>query len=270
MLLAWMAGRNAHWVLVVRGVTCRTATAHEDGLWSGPLRASDIGPTSRVPNWQSPVSLLSRVLAACLLVIVPAGCAGIKAHDARLRNAVEDGWERVQASRGLNVSVRDGCRPRPPAVAGRGPGRPGRRGAAAGGSSSDPIRARRGPRPGGVVLSRRPGLANRIAGRGAGLVSRCGDSRRAGPRRPGRLAARPGRRDPQSRSRTADPARPGQRQPARVATRTGARSWRRRDSRFAARPRICSPSGSATCAWRTTIGSREWITFIARTAWECR
>jgi len=43
-----------------------------------------------------------------LLIMVPAGCADIKARDARLRNAIEDGWERVEANRGLNVSFETG------------------------------------------------------------------------------------------------------------------------------------------------------------------
>ncbi|MFI5458911.1 MAG: esterase/lipase family protein [Isosphaerales bacterium] len=40
---------------------------------------------------------------ACLLIIAPAGCTDIKARDPRLRNAIEDGWERVEANHGLNV-----------------------------------------------------------------------------------------------------------------------------------------------------------------------
>jgi pimeloyl-ACP methyl ester carboxylesterase len=50
------------------------------------------------------MSEFSRVLAACLLLLAPIGCAGIKANDARFRNAVEDGWEHFEAIRGLNVS----------------------------------------------------------------------------------------------------------------------------------------------------------------------
>ncbi len=63
------------------------------------------GPRNRRP----PRSRLSLALAACLLVITPAGCIGVNAHDARFRNAVEDGWERVLASRGLNLSLETGA-----------------------------------------------------------------------------------------------------------------------------------------------------------------
>ena len=46
----------------------------------------------------------SLVAAVCLLMIAPAGCVGIQANRARLRNAVEDRWERLDATRGLDVS----------------------------------------------------------------------------------------------------------------------------------------------------------------------
>jgi pimeloyl-ACP methyl ester carboxylesterase len=42
---------------------------------------------------------------ACLFSLALAGCIDINAHDARLRSSVEDGWERAQASHGLNVSA---------------------------------------------------------------------------------------------------------------------------------------------------------------------
>jgi pimeloyl-ACP methyl ester carboxylesterase len=48
---------------------------------------------------------LGRALSACLLSLALTGCADIKAHDTRLRNAVDDDWERVQACHGLNVSA---------------------------------------------------------------------------------------------------------------------------------------------------------------------
>ncbi len=63
------------------------------------------GPRDRRPAG----SRLRRILAACLLFITPAGCIGVNARDARLRNAVEDGWERALASRGLNVSLETGA-----------------------------------------------------------------------------------------------------------------------------------------------------------------
>jgi pimeloyl-ACP methyl ester carboxylesterase len=56
-------------------------------------------------DWRVPASPLLRIAAACLLMIAPAGCVGITANDAPLRIAVEDGWERVEATRGLNVSL---------------------------------------------------------------------------------------------------------------------------------------------------------------------
>ncbi len=58
------------------------------------------GPVRR----RSSRSRLSPVLVACLLSITPAGCMGVDARDARLRNAVEDGWERFEASRSLDLS----------------------------------------------------------------------------------------------------------------------------------------------------------------------
>ena len=59
------------------------------------------GPGSR----RSPESRLGLVVAACLLIVTPAGCMGVNARDARLRNAVEDHWERFEASRSLDVSL---------------------------------------------------------------------------------------------------------------------------------------------------------------------
>jgi len=59
-------------------------------------------------NGRTRVSRLSRTLAMCMISFTLAGCANIKAHDARIRNVVEDGWERVEASRGLNVSFETG------------------------------------------------------------------------------------------------------------------------------------------------------------------
>ena len=108
-----------------------------------------------------PSSQMCRFLLACLLLIAPAGCVGIKAHDARLRNAVDDGWERFEASRSLNVSPETGDRSRPPWAALPGSGRPRGRGPAARGSSPDPIRARWGDRPGRVVVSCRAWPARR-------------------------------------------------------------------------------------------------------------
>ncbi len=60
-------------------------------------------PASQAPLRQGPLSCSTRILAACLLLFAPAGCVSIKANDARVRNAFEDGWERVEAFRGLNV-----------------------------------------------------------------------------------------------------------------------------------------------------------------------
>ena len=51
----------------------------------------------------------SRMLAACLLIVIPAGCMGVSVNEARLRNAVSDGWERLEANRGLNVSLETGA-----------------------------------------------------------------------------------------------------------------------------------------------------------------
>jgi pimeloyl-ACP methyl ester carboxylesterase len=76
-----------------------------------------VGPLGR-PTWRNypapgirrtPGSRLGQVLAACLLFVTPAGCIGVNAYDTRLRNAVEDGWERLEASRGLDVSLETGA-----------------------------------------------------------------------------------------------------------------------------------------------------------------
>jgi pimeloyl-ACP methyl ester carboxylesterase len=55
-------------------------------------------------NGPAPTSRPGRSLAACILSIALAGCVGIETNDARIRNAVEDGWERTLATRGLDVS----------------------------------------------------------------------------------------------------------------------------------------------------------------------
>jgi pimeloyl-ACP methyl ester carboxylesterase len=76
---------------------------------AGPLRRmvrpKRFGPQNRRP----PGPRLSRIVAACFLFITAAGCIGVDARDARLRNALEDGWERIEASRGLNVSLESGA-----------------------------------------------------------------------------------------------------------------------------------------------------------------
>jgi pimeloyl-ACP methyl ester carboxylesterase len=49
------------------------------------------------------------MVAACLLLIAAAGCMGVSVRDAPLRNAVADGWERLETNRGLNVSLEAGA-----------------------------------------------------------------------------------------------------------------------------------------------------------------
>jgi len=43
-----------------------------------------------------------------LLIIASTGCVDVRARDARLRNAIDESWERVEANRGLNVSFEMG------------------------------------------------------------------------------------------------------------------------------------------------------------------
>jgi pimeloyl-ACP methyl ester carboxylesterase len=56
------------------------------------------------------LSATRRIAAAipCLLWIALTGCLDVRARDARLRNAINDHWERVEAIRGLNVSFDTG------------------------------------------------------------------------------------------------------------------------------------------------------------------
>jgi hypothetical protein len=55
-------------------------------------------------NGRPPRSRATRILVAGLLSIASAGCAGIKAHDARLRTTVADIGERIEANRGADLS----------------------------------------------------------------------------------------------------------------------------------------------------------------------
>jgi pimeloyl-ACP methyl ester carboxylesterase len=76
---------------------------------AGPVGRMIWPKHSRPRNRRTPWLRLSRALATCLLFITATGCIGVDARDARLRNAVEDGWERLEASRGLNVSLETGA-----------------------------------------------------------------------------------------------------------------------------------------------------------------
>jgi pimeloyl-ACP methyl ester carboxylesterase len=63
------------------------------------------GPANR----RLPSLRVSRILVAGMLSFASAGCAGIKAHDARLRNAVEDIGERIEANSGVHLSAESGA-----------------------------------------------------------------------------------------------------------------------------------------------------------------
>ena len=112
---------------------------------------------------------------------------GVNARDARLRNAVEDGWERFEASRGLNVSLETGAVLARQGLLIEAQEDP------AGAARLLEARLQTQTEPDGALalaeLSYHVGVDSQTsdAGRGDGLVSRCGHSRRAGPRRPGRL-----------------------------------------------------------------------------------
>jgi pimeloyl-ACP methyl ester carboxylesterase len=55
-------------------------------------------------NGRPPRSRVARLLVAGVVSFASAGCAGIKAHDARLRNAVDDIGERIAANLGADFS----------------------------------------------------------------------------------------------------------------------------------------------------------------------
>ena len=48
-------------------------------------------------------------MIASFIAMTCAGCVGVNARDARLRNAVADGWERFETNRGLNLSPETGA-----------------------------------------------------------------------------------------------------------------------------------------------------------------
>ena len=95
-----------------------------------------VGPHGRTTSWdhsaagywQTPAARLSRIAIACVITMTCAGCVGISARDARVRNAVEDGWERVETHRGLDVSLETVAVLARQHLSDRGPARPGPRG----------------------------------------------------------------------------------------------------------------------------------------------
>jgi pimeloyl-ACP methyl ester carboxylesterase len=58
---------------------------------------------------QAFVARLSCILIACLLAITSAGCVSVTARDTRVRNALADGWERLEVARGLDLSLDSGA-----------------------------------------------------------------------------------------------------------------------------------------------------------------
>ena len=64
---------------------------------------------SGIGRWRPPATRLSHIVVTCLLLIAPAGCVGVSARDAPLRNAIADGWERLETNRGLNLSLETGA-----------------------------------------------------------------------------------------------------------------------------------------------------------------
>ena len=64
---------------------------------------------------------MTRILVAGMLCLASAGCAGVKVHDARLRTAVEDVEERIEANGGVHLSLESGRCLCAPAFAGRLP-----------------------------------------------------------------------------------------------------------------------------------------------------
>ena len=71
---------------------------------AGPRGRATWTRQSGPANGRPPRSRATRILVAGLLSIASAGCAGIKAHDARLRTTVADIGERIEANRGADLS----------------------------------------------------------------------------------------------------------------------------------------------------------------------
>ena len=98
------AWRSLHFQTVL----CPAAMADKDGSWQAPRsRNHDVIRDPRTGDRQRLAAAESRCNR--MLADHRAGrVRDIKARDARLRNAIEDGWERIEANRGLNVSFETG------------------------------------------------------------------------------------------------------------------------------------------------------------------
>ena len=76
---------------------------------AGPLGRSSWTKRSRSETGRLTAPRDARMLVAILFGFASAGCVGIKAHDARLRNTALDLGERIDANRGVHLSLESGA-----------------------------------------------------------------------------------------------------------------------------------------------------------------
>ncbi len=55
---------------------------HKDGSWQARTGEPRGGTTMKPGIGELPATRLSRIVAACVLLIAPAGCMGVSVHDA--------------------------------------------------------------------------------------------------------------------------------------------------------------------------------------------
>ena len=254
----------------IRTVFAGRLRAYKDGSWQAPSIGRDRELIPDPTNWRLPMPLprQSAAVIACLLIIASTGCVDVRARDARLRNAIDESWERVEANRGLNVSLETGSVLARLGLLARGAVRSGQGGACPGGTSPEPTAS---PVAGSLWPSclitsawrgrRESPVASLAWYRDAAALAALAlaDPAGAGRTRPWRSITVPWRGWSGShRQRTSSEAGAGKSSSAL------------KESRFAAPRIILTPSGSPTCAWRATIGSRGWTISIGPTAWVCR
>ena len=86
---AWMVSEQ----LALGTNAVLTRTKYGRSFWER-LQPRQCGPT----NGRLPMSRVTRILVAGVVGLASAGCAGIKAHDARLRTAVADIGKHIEAN----------------------------------------------------------------------------------------------------------------------------------------------------------------------------
>lgn len=235
----------------------------------GPLGRTIWQKRSETRRQGLAVSRLTQALAAYLLFITPAGCIGVNARDARLRNAVEDGWERIEASRGLNVSLETGAvlaRQRLLVEAQEDPASAARLLETRLQSQTDPdgtMALAELSYHVGVDRQTKSPVAAMTWCRDAAILAALalGDPSTSRPD----LATDIHNRAVARLIRVAQ---------TRLAREGGNRSWLQvltaQGLVVHSSTMYLAPSGLATWAWRAISRSRAWITFIDRAVWECR